>query len=244
MAILSLKGKTAIVTGASKGIGKAIAVALAKEGVNLALSSRDVRSLEETTSLCAGEGVELFAVSAHFLDPAAPAQLVDAAAARFGKLDFLINNAGIAFNVPFETTTIDQWDTVLNVNARAPFFLCQAALPVLRKSETPVIVNISSVVGRQGYPNQAAYSASKHALLGFTKALAREVQKAGIRVYAISPGATDTDLIRSLRPDLDSSVLIAPEELAEIVVFLLKYRGNAMIDEINIRRDKGVPWQA
>ncbi|TFG64428.1 MAG: SDR family oxidoreductase [Spirochaetales bacterium] len=245
MALQSIKDKTALVTGASRGIGKAIALALAAEGVNLALTARSAGALTATVDECRRRGhdnirVEPFA--ADFLDPAAPGRLMEAAAARFGKIDFLINNAGCADNVTFEETTMEQWERFMSVNARAPFFLCQAALQFLRKSDAPVIINVSSVVGRQGYPNQAAYGASKHALLGFTKAMAREVQKDGIRVYALSPGATATDLIRSMRPDLDSSVLIAPEELAEIAVFLLKFRGNAMVDEINVRRDAGTPW--
>jgi 3-oxoacyl-[acyl-carrier protein] reductase len=160
----------------------------------------------------------------------------------FGKLDFLVNNAGTAENITFEETSLEQWDRIMNLNARAPFFLCQAALPLLRKSGTPAIINISSVVGRHGYARQAAYSASKHALLGFTKALAKEVQPEGIRVHALSPGATSTDLIKTMRPDLDPSVLISPEDLAEVAVFILKFRGQGVIDEYNVRRSAGTPW--
>jgi len=131
----------------------------------------------------------------------------------------------------------------MKINARAPFILCREALPWLEQSEIPTIINISSVVGHKGYIRQAAYSASKHALMGFTKALAREAQDRDIRVHALAPGGVATDLVTSMRPDLDTGELIQPEELADIVLFLLLHRGNAVIDEINIRRISNTPWQ-
>jgi 3-oxoacyl-[acyl-carrier protein] reductase len=128
------------------------------------------------------------------------------------------------------------------VNARAPFLLCRDAIPHLRQQPRSFIVNITSVVGVKGYINQALYSASKHAVMGMSKALAKEVQKDGIRVHAICPGGVDTDLVGQARPDLDRSVLMKPEEVAEVVLFLVTRRGIAVIDQVDMRRESSTPW--
>ncbi len=112
----------------------------------------------------------------------------------------------------------------------------------MEKAKAPVIVNISSVVGRLGYEKQGAYAASKHALMGFSKVLAKELQPKGFRVHVLSPGGVATEMVSKMRPDIDTSELIQPEEIAEIVQFLIKNRGNAMIDTINIRRESSTPW--
>ena len=128
------------------------------------------------------------------------------------------------------------------VNARGPFLLCREAIPYLRKNRRSFIVNISSVMGVKGYPNQAAYTASKHAILGMSKVLAKEVHQEGIRVHVICPGGVDTDLVGQARPDLNRAELIAPQEIADVVLFLVTQRGNAAIDEVHVRRDTTLPW--
>jgi NAD(P)-dependent dehydrogenase (short-subunit alcohol dehydrogenase family) len=130
----------------------------------------------------------------------------------------------------------------MTVNARAPFILCREAIPYLSRQDVSFIINIASVVATKGYINQSAYGASKHALLGMTKALAKEVQKDGIRVLAINPGGVDTDQLGLSRPDLDRSVLMQPDEVADIVLFLVTRQGNAVIDEVNVRRAASTPW--
>jgi 3-oxoacyl-[acyl-carrier protein] reductase len=129
------------------------------------------------------------------------------------------------------------------INARAPFLLCREAVPHLRKSDGATIINISSVVGRKGYVNQGAYSASKHALMGFTKVLAQELFEEDIRVYVLSPGGVATEMVTQMRPDIDPDNLIDPEDFAEIVRFLLTHRNSAVIDEINVRRASNSPWK-
>ena len=141
-----------------------------------------------------------------------------------------------------EETSTDDWDEMMAVNARGPFLVCRESIPYLKKQKTSWIINISSVVGVKGYANQSAYSASKHALMGMTKSLAREVKDDGIRVHAICPGAVDTEMITRARPDIDRSELIKPEEIADAVLFLTSQSGNAVIDQINIRRRSGTPW--
>ena len=112
----------------------------------------------------------------------------------------------------------------------------------LRKSTCPTIIQIASVVSHEGYPLQSAYAASKHALVGFTKSLAKEVQPDGIRIHTISPGGVATDMIDAVRPDIDHDALIDPQEIADLVWFLLSHRGNAMVDHIDVRRNLKTPW--
>ena len=159
-----------------------------------------------------------------------------------GRLDILVNNAGTGVFGPLAETATRAWDHVMDVNARGTFLFCREAIPYLRQQDRATIVNIVSVVGHKGYPNQAVYSASKHAVMGMTKALAKEVQRDGIRVHAVCPGGVDTNLIRDARPDLDVSDLMQPEEIAEIVLFLVTRSGNAVVDEIRVRRAASSPW--
>ncbi|MGI9861510.1 SDR family oxidoreductase [Moorella naiadis] len=241
--MLLLKGKTALVTGASRGIGRAIVLALAKNGVNLALNSRSMDNLKDVAQEAASHGVDVLLCPADLAEAATPAQIIKRVVKYFGGLDILINNAGVAIQKPLADTSIDEWDLLLAVNARAPFLLCREAIPYLQKSEAATIINIASVVGTKGYINQGAYTAAKHALMGMTKVLAQELYEADIRVHVISPGGVATDMVAKMRPDLEAASLIAPEEIAAIVLFLLTHRGNAVIDEINVRRASNRPWR-
>jgi 3-oxoacyl-[acyl-carrier protein] reductase len=168
--------------------------------------------------------------------------LVRTTVERYGGFEIVVNNAGIGVYGSLADTTTAEWDRVMAVNARGPFLLCREALPVLRRQRRGVIVNVTSVVGVKGYANQAAYSASKHAVMGMTKALAREVQADGVRVHAICPGGVNTDLVRRARPDLDPTVLMEPQEIADWVLFLVTRRGRAVADAIYLRREASTPW--
>jgi len=159
------------------------------------------------------------------------------------RLDILINNAGMALNSSFEQTSEADFDRIMALNVKAPFVLCQRCLPLLRQSDCPTIINMGSVVSYQGYANQAAYAASKHALIGMTKALAREVYAEGIRVHLIAPGGVYTDMIAIARPDLSPDGMIQADEVAEAVAYLILHRGNAVIDEIRLHRKGKEPFQ-
>ena len=230
----------ALLTGASRGIGRAIALELADLGFDLALVGRDQASLEETASLIPGTQVSL--ITADLSDPDSAKYIVERTVSAFGGLDLLVNCAGVPQKGPFTEVTPEDWDRVFAVNARAPFFICQAALEPLKKSSKPMVINIASVVGFKGYINQSVYSSSKHALTGFTKVFAKEVQPFGIRVHLISPGAVATEMVRKMRPDIDPSELIQPEEIAEIVRFLVTRKGTGTIDEFYIRRYSGLAF--
>lgn len=236
----------AIVTGASRGIGKAIALELASLGYDLALLGRDTQSLEsvaDEAQKAAGETeINTVCIPADLSDEAAPEMVVAEAAKWLGGIDLLVNCAGIAQAGSFTEVTPDQWNTIFAVNARAPFFLCKAALPYLKESEKPIVINIASVVGFKGYANQSVYSSSKHALTGFTKVFAKEVQPFGVRVHLISPGGVATEMVRQTRPDLNPDDLIQPEEICEIVRFLVTRKGKGTIDQFYIRRYNGLAF--
>lgn len=233
-------GKTALITGAGGGIGRALAAALAEGGANLALCGRSEAKLRESARLAEEHGAQVLLIPGDLTDPCCPDESIRRAVARFGRLDVLINNAGEVLAKPVEAVTLEEFDRVMAVNVRAPFLLCRAALPHLRLTRG-AILNIGSVVSHKGYPLQSVYGASKHALLGFTKALASEVFKDGVRVHMLSPGGVLTDMAFRARPDLSPEALILPEEIAELAVFLLTRR-TAVIDEIETHRPGKEPF--
>jgi len=237
-----LEGRAALVTGASRGIGAAVAEALAALGVRLVLSASSKEPLERKAEAIRATGAQVAAADCDLSRPGEAARLAAEAIDRFGRLDFLINNAGTSVGKLCSETTDGEWERCLAVNATAPFILCRECLPALRKSDRGTIVNIASVTAHKGYVNQGAYTASKHALLGFTKVLAQEVQPLGVRVHAVCPGGVAGDMIREMRPDLDPESLIRPEEIADWIVFLLTRRGNAVADDLHLRRADGAPW--
>ena len=238
----NLKGKVAVVTGAGGGIGRATAGMLAKEGMKVVLfGGNNIEHLNETEELVRSLS-ECLVLPGNLTDLSVIPEKLKKIEDTFGGIDVLINNAGKALNRPFEEITEDEFDELMNINVKVPYFLTQAVLPYLRKSQNATVINISSVVGYAGYPDQSAYVASKHALLGFTKSVAREVYKENIRVHAICPGGVYTDMVKVARPDLSDEGMITPEEIADIILFLLEHRGNAVIDEVDVHRVNKEPF--
>lgn len=237
-----LEGKVAIVTGAGRGIGRSIALTLARSGVRVSLAARSEAQLGAVRAEIQAFGGDAASFPTDVGREADVIALIRDTLKHFDQLDILVNNAAIGVFGPLVEATADQWDQVMAVNARGPFLMCREAIPYLKQQERSFIINISSAVGIKGYPNQALYTASKHALMGMTKALAREVHQDGIRVHAVCPGGVDTQLIGNARPDLDQSVLMQPQEIADIVLFLVTRQGNAVIDEIQVRREVSTPW--
>ena len=237
-----LDGKVAIVTGGSRGIGRAIAVALGAEGATLVLAARSPEKLDETANVVRRAGGRAETVVTELTEEDSIRSLVAVARDKFGRLDILINNAGITHSAPLEQTRTEDLDRCWAVNARAPFILCREALPLLRQAEEATIINISSVVGVKGYPLQSAYTASKHALRGMTISLAEELRGTNIRVHVICPGGVDTDMVQHVRPDIKKEDLIGPEEIADLVLYLVTHKGNAVVDELHVRRAVSSPW--
>ncbi len=237
-----LKGKIALITGASGGIASCIARRFAQDGISLALLGRSEEKLAATAASVREYGVETLLLPGDLLDDAYLEDCFAAVKERFGGLDILVNNAGIALSRSFEETTMAEFDRIMALNARVPYLACHLALPLLRCSECASILNIASVVAHKGYPLQSAYAASKHALAGFTKSLASEVYREDIRVHLISPGGVFTDMVRIARPDLTGEDMILPEDIAEIAAFFIEHRTNAVIDEICVHRSGKEPF--
>lgn len=228
---------TALVTGASRGIGLAIARELADAGYNLALVARSAEALAHVAEeIKTATAVQVKTIVADLAAETSYSQVVAETVQTFGGLDLLVNCAGIAQQGSFTDVSPAQWDTIFAVNAKAPFFICKEALPYLKQSPKPIIINIASVVGFKGYIHQSVYSSSKHALTGFTKVLAKEVQPFGIRVHLISPGGVATEMVKKMRPDIQADELLQPEEIAEIVRFLVTRKGRGTIDQFYLRR--------
>jgi len=237
-----LSGKVAIVTGASRGIGRAISAALAKEAATVVLAARSIRKLQETAEQVTHAGGKAEIVVTDLSEEEAIKNLVKVTGEKFGRLDILVNNAGITHSAKLEETATEDWERCIWVNARAPFILCREALPLLRKSERGYIINIASVVGVKGYPLQSAYTSSKHALRGMTISLSEELRGSNIRVHLLCPGGVDTELVQKVRPDIKKDELMQPDEIAELVLYLVTHKGNAVIDELHIRRAASTPW--
>ena len=237
-----LASKVAIVTGASRGIGRAISVALAQEAATVVLAARSIRKLQETADKVIEAGGKAEIVVTELTEEESIKNLVETTSEKFSRLDILVNNAGVTHSARLEQTTTEDWEHCMQVNARAPFILCREALPLLKKSEAAYIINIASVVGVKGYPLQSAYTSSKHALRGMTISLAEELKGLNIRVHLLCPGGVDTELVQKVRPDIKKDELMQPEEIAELVLYLVTHKGNAVIDELHIRRATSTPW--
>jgi NAD(P)-dependent dehydrogenase (short-subunit alcohol dehydrogenase family) len=223
---VSLAGRTALVTGASRGIGRAIAVALAAEGVRVALSGRDIAALEETRAQAGG-----VVLPADVTDPAAVAALVDDAIGELGHLDIVVNNAGgNSFSVPFHTMRPDGWDKVLRLNLDSVAAVCRAVAPHLLGRGSGSVINVASVAAISAMPGMAHYAAAKAAVLALTRTLAVEWAPHGVRCNALVPGWVATDLTGFAREDpAVGRRLIArvpmgrwatPDEIAGPAVFL------------------------
>jgi meso-butanediol dehydrogenase/(S,S)-butanediol dehydrogenase/diacetyl reductase len=240
-----LQEKVGIITGAGRGIGRSIALALARKGVRLALAARtevQIRSVQAEIENLKGEAV---CFPTDVGNEAQALALVRDTVGRFGRLDILVNNAGMGGRGPWEQTPTEKWDSVMAVNARGPYVLCREAIPHLRRQGGGHIINILSIGGVRGYEGYGVYSVSKNALRALTITLSKELRRENIRVHAISMGAVNTPLMRQglgRRPDIDPNRLIQPEEIAELVLLLVTWKGNGIIDEIQIRRPDASYW--
>jgi len=239
---MTLDGKVALVTGGSRGIGRATAVALAREGAAVAVTSRDARMLGETVGLVSDAGGECVAVPADIRDADEIRQMVRTVVEALGQVDILVNNAGVARFEPVLTAKAEDWRLMFEVNLLGAMLCTQAVLPSMIERGRGWIVNISSSAGVKGYVEQGGYCASKHGMIGFAKALALETQPHGIRVHTICPGAVDTDMARTHRDIDDPEDWMQPEEVAATVVFLASMDGVATIDNVIMRRYKATPW--
>jgi NAD(P)-dependent dehydrogenase (short-subunit alcohol dehydrogenase family) len=224
--VTPLTGKRALVTGASRGIGLAIAKALAGKGARLGLLSR-------TKPRLAGEFVACDLADSEKI-PQAVRELVR----RLGPVDFLVNNAGTFLEKAAAEITLAEWERVQHVNLTAPFLITREVLPGMIARRRGRIINIASTSSLQGYAGQSAYCASKHGLLGFARCLALELKPHNIHVHTLCPGGVDTELIRGteLGRRLAGQPMIHPRDIAEMVLFLLRQPENIDLPELTVRR--------
>jgi 3-oxoacyl-[acyl-carrier protein] reductase len=225
---MKLKGRVALVTGSAQGIGKSIAEALAKEGADVIVSDINIELAKITANEISGLGVRSIAVKTNVADANDVAASVDQAVKEFGKIDILINNAGITKDNLVIRMKDEDWDAVLSVNLRSMFLCTKAIAPLMMKNRWGRIVNIASIVGEMGNFGQANYSAAKAGAIGLTKTVARELASRGITCNAIAPGFIDTAMTQKLSDDVKKRLseqipltrLGTPEDIAKAVVFL------------------------
>ncbi len=224
-----LDGRAALVTGGSRGIGRAICLELGRRGARVAVNYRSNGDLaEEVAAEIRAMGSDAFAVGGDVANAGEAAAMVKATAERFGGLDILVNNAGITRDGLLMRMSDDDWDAVHEVNLRGAFLVTRAAMRPLLRSKAGRIINITSVVGVMGNAGQANYAAAKAGLIGFTRALAREVASRGMTVNAVAPGFIETDIIRGMteqavawaKAQIPLGRLASPEEVAPLVAFL------------------------
>ncbi|MBM3779268.1 MAG: SDR family oxidoreductase [Acidimicrobiia bacterium] len=232
---MSLAGKVALVTGGSRGIGFAIAHALVTRGASVAISGTNASRLDEAARAlgAAAEGTEVLGVAADVRDPAAVDRLVARVVERFGGLDALVNNAGVGRFGPVAELSIDDWQTVIGTNLSGVFYCCRAALPHMRRKGAGWIVNISSLAGKNPFPDGAAYCASKAALNAFSEALMQEVRHDGVRVAYVLPGSVSTEFGGSARQRADWK--LQPEDVAEAVVDLMAHPSRSLPSRVELR---------
>ncbi len=237
-----LAGKVAIVTGASRGIGRAISLALAAEGATVVLAARSMDKLSRAAEQVAAAGGKAQIAPTELTEEDSIKNLIRVTSEKLGRLDILVNCAGVTHSAQLQKTATADWQRCMWVNARAPFILCREALPILKRAPKAYIINIASVVGVKGYPLQSAYTSSKHALRGMTISLAEELRGTNVRVHLLCPGGVDTEMVQNVRPDINKKELIGPGEIAELVLYLVTHEGNAVLDELHIRRATAAPW--
>ena len=200
-----LAGKVALVTGASQGIGRAIAVAFAQEGAQVGLLARSRRGLEETLELIGGSGV---VAPCDVTDPSAIARAVDDVVSALGGLDVVVNNAGTRQNFRrLDELSIEEWDKVIAANLSSVFYVTRAAVQHLIEQRSGAVVNVSSIAGPLGFPTIGSYSASKAGVIGVTKTMAAEWCEFGVRVNSVAPGWTSSPMNVELRTDPDNAEL-------------------------------------
>lgn len=234
-----LRNRTALITGASRGVGLAIARALADEGCNLILAARNESSLKRASSKFRGKKVQILVHACDVRDPHSVDDLFRSIRRAFSRLDIVINNAGIAHpNTPVEKLPLPVWKDVFATNVDGTFLVTQAALGMMKRGS--VIVNNLSIAATRVFAGSAAYNASKHAALGLTDTLREELRPRGIRVIGLLAGATDTDIWKTLWPEAPRGKMLSPDTVAAAVVQAILLPSNATVERIEILPSVGI----
>lgn len=233
---MDLSGRLCVVSGATEGIGRAIAFALGRAGAKVTICARTPAAVEKTVAELREAGIDAIGRPCDVADPAAVTEFAGFVGRERGNAAVLVNNAGIGRFAPLEELTLEDWDLVMGVNVRSLYLMTRAFLPGLAQTGAGAIVNIASLAGKNGIEGGTAYCASKHAVLGFSKALMLEVRKRGIRVIAVCPGSVSTpfmDKQSRLRPNRDR--VLQADDVAQAVLGALTLPDRAMLSELDLR---------
>ena len=237
--------RAALITGGSSGIGLAIARALGEDGYGLTVSARRPEKLEAAAEELRGAGLDVNAIPANMADEEALAGIVAAHRERFGRLDVLVNNAGVGIGEAMHEITTKYLDMQLGVNLRAVIIGTREALPLLREAGAEhgkaLIVNTASIAGKSGQPWLSVYSATKAAVIGFSEATQKEVSGQGIQVTALCPGFVDTPMTEYVKDQVKAEEMIQPEDISEAVRYLLRISPGCLVPEIVFTRPDELP---
>ena len=232
---MNLKGKNALITGGGRGLGKAVAVALANEGVNVGITGRNEESLKTTVAELEKLGVKAAYSVFDVEEMAQVEQGVASIASQLGSIDILINNAGVGDFGSFEDMPVETWEKVMKVNLFGVYYVAKATLPYLKQNKEGDIVNVASTAGLKGGPNMSAYCASKAAVISLSQSLMAELRKFNIRVITLTPSTIATDMsIEGKLTDGNPEKVLQPEDFAEWVRDILKMNRRAMIASASI----------
>jgi NAD(P)-dependent dehydrogenase (short-subunit alcohol dehydrogenase family) len=235
---LPLAGRVAVITGASQGIGLAIARELAKQGCDLVLTGRTLSALKKAGRELDRLGIRTLPTICDVSDPKAVRALAATVKKQFSRVDILINNAGIAHrSAPVSELPYDEWKAVIETNLTGVFLVTAAILPLMRKGST-IATNLS-IAARRSFPGSSAYNASKHGALGLTNTLREELRSKGIRVIALLPGATDTGIWNTLWPTAPRKKMMSPETVAQALVTALLLPADSTVEELTIMPTTG-----
>jgi NAD(P)-dependent dehydrogenase (short-subunit alcohol dehydrogenase family) len=226
--LFGLDGRVAIVTGGTRGIGRAIAEGFVDAGATVVVSSRKAEAVEATVRELGARGGAVLGVPAHMGELDDVRRIVDATTEAYGRIDIIVNNAATAVTMPLGSLTVEAWDKVYDVNLRGPVFLVEAALPYLLQSPSASVINVISAGAFLASPNVAMYAGAKAALLSFTRSMAADFATRGIRVNALAPGTVDTDMVRNNTEEAQERMVEAswmrrmatPDEMVGPAVFL------------------------
>jgi 3-oxoacyl-[acyl-carrier protein] reductase len=239
---MDLKGKVALVTGSSRGIGKETAALLASYGSSIAICALDQAECEEAADFIrANFSVPAIAVSCDVTKQEEVKNAVSQINLQLGPIDILVNNAGAMLLKPFTETSTEEWIHMFDVNVNGAFYFCHEVVNSMQQREEGVIINISSIWGTKGGPNRSAYIASKHAVIGFSKALGEELKPFGIRVNAVCPGPVDTQMTDELGHDINKTGWLQPIDIAHVIADLALPKSKAITSTSVEAFGAGVP---